>query len=83
MVLRASGEPLLPTTRRQNRRAACIHEENSLDTASSDRTGAPAYEGDPIMIKYSEVKSDLLKNPRVRRAYSELQPQFDLARQFH
>jgi transcriptional regulator with XRE-family HTH domain len=34
------------------------------------------------MIKYSEVKSDLLKNPRVRRAYSELQPQFDLARQF-
>jgi len=35
-----------------------------------------------MTIKFSDVKAELLKNPRVRRAYEELEPQFELAGQF-
>ena len=34
-----------------------------------------------MTIRFSKIKAELLKNARVRHAYEELAPQFELARQ--
>jgi ribosome-binding protein aMBF1 (putative translation factor) len=63
----------------QARRGPRVREEDTKNAKERDRASAAPRKGDPMTIPFEKLKVRLLANPKVKREYDALAPEFEIA----